>query len=208
MGPPVKDNRLNNCISLPLTFWNLCKTKAHRFFFKGIDAQGQKTEETTAVKFWILQSLWTTVMDSEYVRKLNLKPPMEKAEITWFLPQKCQRAQEGAVPGFPGNAWWRWGADNCLKVVWSYVRYPNTPPTFCATKRPPFFILAEWWFMIWKSKTQYLWNEEPQKEWRRGNTVPKKEALLTYALWRLGFSCLLLLLSPQDTDGREFLLTR
>lgn len=53
-----------------------------------------------------------------------------------------------------------------------------------------------------KSKTEHLWNEEPQKEWRMGNTAAKTRDLLTYAPGRLGCSCLLLLLSPQDTDGR------
>lgn len=112
------------------------------------------------MRFWILESWWTTVMDSEDLRKLNLKPPMEKAETTWLLSWKCQRAQEGAVPGSPRNAVKvRRRTEDCLKVVWRDFRYPNFPPTFCATKRLPFFILAEWRFMIWKSKTLPL-------EWR------------------------------------------
>lgn len=156
MGLPANDNSLNNCISLPITFWNVSKMKVHRFFKKGISAQGPNTgEETPPVKFWMLEGWRTTVTDSEDPRKLNLKPSVEKAETTWLLSRKQQRAQKGAAcTRLPwkfcseGEAHDRKLPESCQKTC----PIPRSPPTSCATRRLPLSILAERGSMLWESK--------------------------------------------------------
>lgn len=120
----------------------------------------------------MLESRKTMVTDSEDQRKLKVKPPMRKPETI-------------------------------LKVVQRYVRYPDPLPHSMLPK--DYFFSPwheEWRFTLWKSKTEYLWIEEPQEGLRKGNTVPKM-GTTNLCILKTGSRLLPLpLVSSQNRDGQ------